>query len=330
MVHDINLGGTIYISSKRAAEITGYAQDYVGQLARAGSIEAKRVSGLWYVIEASLIKYKESADEYKPEPPSRDGAIQNPEVTVSFDGKDYISAHRASKITGYNQDYVGHLARSGQILSRQIGNRWYVDRESLLVHKNQKDSMLASVQSDSVGLEKVEEPIIEAQNTPQEADPTHFKYIPEENAPIPQLTGSVSDSEAENQLFDPSGSSSEDEYSQERDEVHQIAIRVVSKEPQKQSFYDYSADSQDKEYLKSPKRKYLFAVTALSTLAVAATIVYIGGIMGFFSLMNKPVSPKIEQNATSERSLFQKSINEAQSILLTLFSTDLDYKRSEY
>src|SRR3990167_8328737 len=57
---------------------------------------------------------------------------------VSFDGKDHISASRAAKITGYHPDYVGQLARSGAIISRQVGNRWYVDRAALLSHKKEK------------------------------------------------------------------------------------------------------------------------------------------------------------------------------------------------
>ena len=69
MAQEIDLGGTIYVSSKRAAEITGYTQDYIGQLARAGSITAQRVSGLWYVVEESLRNYKSKADEFKPTPP---------------------------------------------------------------------------------------------------------------------------------------------------------------------------------------------------------------------------------------------------------------------
>ena len=135
MANEIDLGGTIYVSSKRAAEITGYTQDYVGQLARGGQILAQRISGLWYVVEQSLRDYKAKADEFRPEPPKPVHPMQDVETTVSFDGKDYISAQRGAKITGYHQDYVGQLARSGKILSRQIGNRWYVDREGLAEHK---------------------------------------------------------------------------------------------------------------------------------------------------------------------------------------------------
>ncbi len=156
MSDEIPVGDTIYVSSKRASDISGYAQDYIGQLARSSQIDAKRIGGLWYVDMLSLEGYKSrSPEENKISPSQAKESVEkerDPEVLVSFDGKDYISANRASKITGYNQDYVGQLARSGKILSRQVGNRWYVDRDGILAHKNEKDSLLAAVQSQSVGL----------------------------------------------------------------------------------------------------------------------------------------------------------------------------------
>jgi hypothetical protein len=47
-----------YVSSKRAAEITGYAKDYVGQLAREGYVEAKRVGRSWYVLESAIREHR--------------------------------------------------------------------------------------------------------------------------------------------------------------------------------------------------------------------------------------------------------------------------------
>lgn len=152
MSDSITVEGIDYISSKRAAELSGYAHDYVGQLARSGQIDAQRIGGLWYVSIQSLDGYKLKAEAYKPEPPTRNRPAVDPEALISFDGKDYISAARAAKLTGYHQDYVGQLARSGAILSRQVGNRWYVEREGILVHKKSKDELLAAVQTESVGL----------------------------------------------------------------------------------------------------------------------------------------------------------------------------------
>ncbi len=43
-----------YISSKRAAKLTGYAKDYIGQLCREGRVPARLVGRSWYVLEAAI------------------------------------------------------------------------------------------------------------------------------------------------------------------------------------------------------------------------------------------------------------------------------------
>lgn len=54
-----------YISARRAAEITGYTSDYIGQLCRGGKIESKIVGRAWFVLEESLLKHKEINDLVK-------------------------------------------------------------------------------------------------------------------------------------------------------------------------------------------------------------------------------------------------------------------------
>src|SRR3989344_7508846 len=157
MSGELRIGEVDYISSKRAAQISGYAQDYIGQLCRSGVIEAQRIGGLWYLTLESLYKHKQKADSYVPVVPRKEPTAETQSV-VAFDGKDYISTSRASEMTGYHKDYVGQLARDGGILSRQVGNRWFVDRESILAHKYEKDRLLGSVQSESVGLIRTSEP----------------------------------------------------------------------------------------------------------------------------------------------------------------------------
>lgn len=51
---ELTIGDKIFISSKRAAAITGYAKDYVGQLCREGHVEARMVGRSWYVLESSI------------------------------------------------------------------------------------------------------------------------------------------------------------------------------------------------------------------------------------------------------------------------------------
>lgn len=55
---ELVLNGRTYLSTKRAAEITGYTTDYVGQLARGGKIDAQLVGRNWYIDEDSITKHK--------------------------------------------------------------------------------------------------------------------------------------------------------------------------------------------------------------------------------------------------------------------------------
>ncbi|MBY0539739.1 hypothetical protein K2P56_04940 [Patescibacteria group bacterium] len=54
---ELDVKGIKYISSKRGAELTGYAKDYIGQLARAGKVPGTRLGRAWFVEEAALLKH---------------------------------------------------------------------------------------------------------------------------------------------------------------------------------------------------------------------------------------------------------------------------------
>jgi hypothetical protein len=53
--------GKKYISSKRAAQISGYANDYIGQLCRGEKLESRMIGRSWYVSLDSLVSYKKFA-----------------------------------------------------------------------------------------------------------------------------------------------------------------------------------------------------------------------------------------------------------------------------
>src|SRR3989344_6530853 len=61
--------------------------------------------------------------------------IMNP---IFSDGKEYISAIRASKKIGYASDYIGQLCRAKKIPGQLIGRTWYVDYVSLVEHKKNR------------------------------------------------------------------------------------------------------------------------------------------------------------------------------------------------
>lgn len=186
MTDTLIFGGKTLTSSKKAAEMSGYAQDYIGQLARKGLITAERVGNLWYVSMESLTAYKNNAESFTPQQPQV--VSKEADSYISFDGKDYISASRGAKMTGYNPDYIGQLARAGKILSRQVGNRWYVERESLVTHKREKDALLAAVQSEAVGIVRPGA-AEEATGPRNEASPDtqHFRYFRDDKELLPTM-----------------------------------------------------------------------------------------------------------------------------------------------
>ena len=74
-MEEITIADKVYVSSKRAAKITGYAKDYVGQLCREGRVEARLVGRNWYVLESALREHRfggrEKAEEQVPETPAQ-------------------------------------------------------------------------------------------------------------------------------------------------------------------------------------------------------------------------------------------------------------------
>jgi hypothetical protein len=57
-MNELTLDGKTYVSSKRAAEMTGYAKDYVGQMCREGRVEARLVGRNWYVLKSGIEKHR--------------------------------------------------------------------------------------------------------------------------------------------------------------------------------------------------------------------------------------------------------------------------------
>lgn len=66
-----------------------------------------------------------------------------------FEGKKYISARRASKISDYSSDYIGQLCRAEKLDSRMIGRAWFITEESLHLHQ-------ANVLHDEIARNRIE------------------------------------------------------------------------------------------------------------------------------------------------------------------------------
>ncbi len=283
MSDEVSLGDRKYVSSKRASELSGYAQDYIGQLSRKGLIDAERVGGLWYVSMESLQNYKEHAESYTPQPPERK-PVQDPESLVSFDGRDHISAARASKITGYHQDYVGQLARSGAIASRQVGNRWYIDREALLAHKSAKDGLLGAVQSQSVGITKPESHITEnvaPKSNSFDLGP-HLTYTRDDRDLLPVLGLSGEEKAPEKEI------------APVEEEPHVVPIHVVHTHSKEYRLSRGSKPSLRTDVVHTKPKKAMF----YSTLAATAATIVIVLSFGIATIKNDSLYAAVGENTS--------------------------------
>jgi len=228
---ELQFDGKPFVPSKIAAETTGYTQDYIGQLARSASILAHRVGGLWYINLEDLLQHKENSEAYVPPPPK--GIVSSGGSVVSFDGKEYISSKRAAQMTGYAQDYVGQLARSGKIGSRQVAGRWYVEKDELRSHKQEKDALLAAVQAQAVGVQSV--PAVEVYNKPlKDLEQPLYTYVTEENVSsgLPRLSQKpIKPLISESRISISSPISDDKNIEKSETEVtHHIAIRAMHRD----------------------------------------------------------------------------------------------------
>ncbi|MBL4644577.1 MAG: hypothetical protein JKX80_01795 [Candidatus Pacebacteria bacterium] len=163
-MNDVVVDNERLISTTQASKVSGYSKDYVGQLCREEKMFCRRISGHWYVSENSLKSYQGAETKNggnhpeKKKIPSSEKTAYGMKVgnvrddTFSYDGVEYISTLRGAELTGYAQDYIGQLARNGEIEARKVGRRWFIGRETLTDHKKHNDGLLAAVQSQSSGV----------------------------------------------------------------------------------------------------------------------------------------------------------------------------------
>ncbi len=316
-----------YISSRRASELSGYAQDYIGQLARKGIIDAQRIGGLWFISMSSLTEYKSHADSYVPQQPERK-EVPDIQSLVTFEGKDHISASRAAEITGYHPDYLGQLARSGTIISRQLGNRWYLDREAILAHKQEKDSLLGAVQAQSVGISRNN-----ISTTTEGAHGSHY------NGPGPFLNY-TSDNRDLLPVMPKAKEIPENEevksiHFQEEDLDKEYVVPIRKVRTMTTSTHPYSGDRSTEKHIPARVRtsgKTIYKGT-FRTLGVAALTIVIVLSFGFVTLKNSSVygTNTIRGGVAIERNMFTAGAAETLrwigNFLENLMAKELIYKR---
>jgi hypothetical protein len=307
MSQELTVDGKTYVTSKQAAVTSGYAQDYIGQLARKQLIDARRIGGLWYVHMESLEEYQKQAEAFKPQPPAyQPEGNSAPESVISFDGRDYVSAAKAAALTGYHQDYVGQLARGGAVLSRQIGNRWYVDREGILAHKNDKDALLAAVQAESVGIAK--QPVDAPMSSPIAVRDEAFTYFNDTNDLLPH----TSHKEAEFAMPE-----AEELRVENKPHYTPVPIRKVST----------ISSGQRNEAQRTPIRRHTVPLALIAGALATIVIVLSVGYTSLKSGATYTMAEKVRNTAASLASLQGVAALQVIADLIEQQLPTLDYKR---
>ena len=135
---ELVIGDKVYVSSKKAAKLTGYAKDYVGQLCREGKVEARLVGRNWYVLEGSILAHRFGETEVVPateqrsiKPESLVDAGQWPQSVYTPESVDSLPQMNSFKRdSDINKDSVGDVRGSGSVADiQQAWKEWYEERE---------------------------------------------------------------------------------------------------------------------------------------------------------------------------------------------------------
>ena len=117
-MNELTIAGKKYISSKRAAEITGYAKDYVGQLCREGYVEATMVGRSWYALESSIMEHRFGKE-------SKDEAAESEETKVASQSETPV-APSVAQTPVYTREEVSNIP----VVIKNVANAEYPVSES--------------------------------------------------------------------------------------------------------------------------------------------------------------------------------------------------------
>jgi hypothetical protein len=130
---EMSVNGIVYVSTKKAADLTGYTTDYVAQLARGGKIDARLVGRNWFINQEAILKQKFGS--YAGSVGESIG-IPNPKISINpepnFDSHDVLEPEKSQKneIQSSTPQDIGGLGQrdmetlSGRDLLAEMQEAW--------------------------------------------------------------------------------------------------------------------------------------------------------------------------------------------------------------
>jgi hypothetical protein len=102
-----------YISSKRAAKVTGYAKDYIGQLCREGRVPARLIGRGWYVLESAIQDHRFS-----------DRAEEKPKKSAEAPKSVFQSTWESPRYEAVSEDALPPVKQAREESPQNIQDSW--------------------------------------------------------------------------------------------------------------------------------------------------------------------------------------------------------------
>ncbi len=121
------------VTIERAIQLTGFSHHHLERLIKAGVVESSEKDGVRLLKVASLEAHSEKRAQKRAQKKEARAAEQ--EESIVTDGAKYVSLNRASRLSGYTQEYIQNLTTEGVVHTKLLGERLYIDIESLFAHR---------------------------------------------------------------------------------------------------------------------------------------------------------------------------------------------------
>ncbi len=146
------------VTIERASQLTGFTRHHLDRLVKAGVLHTKDKNGTMVVDVSSLEAYSEKRVQKKAQ---KKEVVNDQEESIITDGAKYVSINRAARLSGYTQEYVQGLGRDEVIQTKYLGERLYVDIESLFAHRRAIHAQQAKwYEEQAKGNKQKEEPVV--------------------------------------------------------------------------------------------------------------------------------------------------------------------------
>lgn len=135
--------GRAVLTAIEASDRSGLSHNYIWQLLHSGRIEGVKIGRDWLVYEDSLSTFLA-----QPRSRGRKGPRKKQEIRQEAQGERVLlSTAAAHEVSGYRQDHLLRLLRTGRIEGEKTGRTWLIYEDSLLAYKRRKHPSTTSLSS---------------------------------------------------------------------------------------------------------------------------------------------------------------------------------------